>query len=79
MRQRHEVVQIDAVTDAPGKMLGDHCRLEAVAHRLEAREMGGIDALRRTQRQTNAMEFCASISKRTCRILNETTSNLTCS
>ena len=42
---RQEIVEIDAIADAPGEMLRHHRRLEAVAHCLEAGEMTVVDAL----------------------------------
>src|SRR5262245_37954816 len=39
VRDRQEVIQVDPVADAPGKMLGYELRLEAVANRLETKKM----------------------------------------
>src|SRR5262245_31844276 len=55
MGDRQQIIEVDAIADAPREMLGNELRLEAVAHRLEAEKMSRIDAAGRPERQADTV------------------------
>ena len=56
MRHRQQVIQIDAVGDAPGEVLRHQLRLETIAHSLETCEVSRVDPGRGSKRQTDAVD-----------------------
>ncbi len=56
VRKRQQVIEKGATMRRPGKMLGEACRLIAVAQRFQAGEMFAVDRLCGSDRQPDAMD-----------------------
>ena len=56
VRQREQVVQIGAARDAPGQMLGDQARLDAIGQRPEPCEVSRVERPVAAEREPDAVE-----------------------